>query len=93
MGGFWASLYYRHKRDRYAVDSAKRIREIAEAMFRWGYRRIHVMLRREGLDDKRQARASAVLSGRAASAQQALKRKVSAKLRSDRTQANRQDEV
>ena len=47
VGGSRSSLYYRHKRDTQAI-LRQRIREIAETRVRWGYRRIHVLLKREG---------------------------------------------
>jgi len=47
VGGSRSSRYYRHKRDTQAVLQ-QRIREIAETRVKWSYRRIHVLLRREG---------------------------------------------
>lgn len=43
--------YYKpHRRDDYAI---RRIKEIAQVRIRYGYQRIHVLLRREGWRDKR----------------------------------------
>lgn len=42
-----SSYHYRHRRPEQAT-LRKRIRELAEARVRYGYRRIHVLLRREG---------------------------------------------
>ena len=42
-----SSYHYRSKRSGQAVLT-KRIKEIAETRVRYGYRRIHVLLRREG---------------------------------------------
>ena len=39
--------YYRSRRDDRAIT--QRIREIAETLIRYGYERIHILLRREGL--------------------------------------------
>lgn len=68
VDGSRSSLYYRHKRDAQAI-LRQRIREIAETRVRWGYRRIHVLLKREGwrINAKRVHR---VLPGRAAATQQ-----------------------
>ena len=52
-----SSYHYRHRRPEQAT-LRKRIRELAEARVRYGYRRIHVLLRREGwgLNHKRTRR-------------------------------------
>ena len=92
VGGSRSSLYYRHKRDTQAV-LRQRIREIAETRVRWGYRRIHVLLRREGwvINAKRVHRLYCLEGLQLRN--KTPKRKVSAKLRSDRTLAKRQNEV
>ena len=65
----------------------KRIRELAEAHVRYGYRRIHILLRREGWEvNMKRVRESYNLEG----LQMRLKpprRRVMAKLRSDRSDA------
>lgn len=46
-----ALLRYRPRATRFAIDNEKlrvRMRELAEERRRWGYRRLHVLLRREG---------------------------------------------
>ena len=92
VGGSRSSLYYRHKRDTQAV-LRQRIREIAETRVRWGYRRIHVLLKREGwrINAKRVHRLYCLEGLQLRN--KTPKRKVSAKLRSDRTLAKRQNEV
>ena len=92
VGGSRSSLYYRHKRDTQAVLRQK-IREIAENRVRWGYRRIHVLLRREGwvINAKRVYRLYCLEGLQLRN--KTPKRKVSAKLRNDRTRAGRQNEV
>jgi hypothetical protein len=54
-----SSYYYRGYRADQA-DLKKRMREIAETRVRYGYRRIHVLLRREGLGREREAHLSAL---------------------------------
>lgn len=92
VGGSRSSLYYRHKRDTQAI-LRQRIREIAETRVRWGYRRIHVLLRRQGwqINTKRVHRLYCLEGLQLRN--KTPKRKVSAKLRSDRRLASRQNEV
>lgn len=92
VGGYRSSLYYRHKLDTQAI-LRQRIREIAETRGRWGYRRIHVQLRREGwgINAKRVHRLYRLEGLQLGN--KTPKRKVSAKLRSDRTQASRQNDA
>jgi putative transposase len=87
-----SSLYYRHKRDTQAV-LRQRIREIAETRIRFGYRRIHVLLRREGwsVNAKRVHRLYSLEGLQLRN--KTPKRKVSAKLRCDRKLVGRQNEV
>ena len=44
------SSYHYHGRRADQAELKKRMREIAETRVRYGYRRIHVLLRREGWD-------------------------------------------
>ncbi|OIO00645.1 MAG: transposase [Desulfovibrionaceae bacterium CG1_02_65_16] len=92
VGGSRFGLYYRHKRDTQAV-LRQRIREIAETRVKWGYRRIHVLLRREGwrVNAKRVHRLYCLEGLQLRN--KTPKRKVSAKLRSARTLAKRQNEI
>lgn len=92
MWGGRSSLYYRHKRDTQTI-LRQRIREIAETRIRWGYRRIHVLLHREGwrINAKRVQRLYCLEGLQLRN--KTPKRKVSAKLRADRTLASRQNEV
>ena len=61
------TYHYRSVRHDQAV-LRKRIREIAETRARYGYRRIHIILRREGLARQREARAPALSPGGLANA-------------------------
>lgn len=92
MGGSRSSLFYRHKCDTQAI-LLQRIREIAETRIKWGYRRIHVLLRRESwrIHAKRVHRLYCLEGLQLRD--KVPKRKVSAKLRSDRTLARHQNEV
>lgn len=81
-----SSYHYKSRKDGQAV-LRKRIREIAETRVRYGYRRIHVLLRREGwrINHKRTHRlyCEEGLQMR----NKTPKRRVSAKLRDDRRPA------
>jgi len=92
VGGSRSSLFYRHKRDTQAI-LRQRIREIAETRVKWGYRRIHVLLRREGwrINAKRVHRLYCLEGLQLRN--KTPKRRVSAKLRSDRALAKHQNEV
>ena len=81
-----STCHYRHRRPEQA-SLRKRIRELSEARVRYGYRRIHVLLRREGwtINHKRTRRLyrEEGLQLR----RKTPKRKVSAKRREDRVVA------
>lgn len=81
--GHASTLYYKARRIEQAV-LRKRIREIAETRVRYGYKRIHVLLQREGwrINHKRVHRLyrEEGLQMR----HKTPKRRVSAKLREDR---------
>ena len=81
-----STYHYRHRRPEQA-SLRKRIRELSEARVRYGYRRIHIMLRREGwtINHKRTRRLyrEEGLQLR----RKTPKRKVSAKRREDRVVA------
>lgn len=79
-----ATYHYRSRRPE-QVPLRKRIREIAETRMRYGYRRITIVLRREGwrVNVKRVHR----LYRRPANAAQRPRRRVMAKLRDDRSNA------
>jgi putative transposase len=81
-----STYHYRHRRPEQA-SLRKRIRELSEARIRYGYRRIHVLLRREGwtINHKRTRRLyhEEGLQLR----KKTPKRKVSAKRREDRVVA------
>ncbi len=87
-----SSYHYKSRKDGQAV-LRKRIREIAETRVRYGYRRIHVLLRREGwrINHKRTYRlyCEEGLQMR----NKTPKRRVSAKLRDDRRPASAPGEV
>ena len=87
-----ASYHYRTKRADQSI-LRKRIREIAETRVRYGYRRIHVLLRREGwpvnvkLVNRLYREMSLQLRNKSP------KRKVKAKLREDRQEPIRRNDV
>ena len=85
------TYHYRSRRTEQA-PLMKRIREIAETRMRYGYRRITVMLRREGWHE-RQAGASALSAAGPANAAQPPRRRVMAKLRDDRSNATGPNQV
>lgn len=87
------SLYhYKSKRGEQA-ELKQRIREIAETRVRYGYRRIHVLLRREGwmINAKRVYRLYREMGLQLRN--KTPKRRVKAKLRDDRTEATWINEV
>ena len=88
-----SSYYYYKSRKVGQAVLRKRIREIAETRVRYGYRRIHVLLRREGwrINHKRTYRlyCEEGLQMR----NKTPKRRVSAKLRDDRRPASAPGEV
>jgi putative transposase len=69
------------------------MKEIAATRVRYGHRRIHVLVRREGwpLNAKRLYRSTA--RDRPAIPQQTLRRRVKAKLRNDRIAVTRSNEI
>ena len=86
-----ATYHYRSKRTGQAV-LMKRIKEIAETRVRYGYRRIYVLLRREGWEVNvkrvcRLYREMGLLRNKTP------KRRVKAKLRADRTTATAPNEI
>jgi putative transposase len=81
-----SSYHYKPHRDDQA-DLKQRIKEIAETRVRYGYRRIHVLLRREGwpVNAKRVYRLYKEMGLQLRN--KTPKRRVKAKLRDDRTEA------
>jgi putative transposase len=87
-----STYHYRSRRTGQA-HLIKRIKEIAETRMRYGYRRIHVLLRREGwnVNPKRIYRLYKELGLQLRN--KTPKRRVKAKLREDRCPATRTNEV
>ena len=87
-----STYHYRHRR-REQASLKKRIREIAETRVRYGYRRIHVLLRREGwlVNAKRVYRLYHEMGLQLRN--KTPKRKVKAKLREDRKPAAHPNDV
>jgi putative transposase len=87
-----STYHYRSKRTGQAVLS-KRIKEIAETRVRYGYRRVHVLLRREGwaVNHKRVARLYREMGLQLRN--KSPKRRVKAKLRDDRAPATAANQV
>jgi putative transposase len=87
-----ATYNYRPRRAEQA-ELRQRIKEIAETRVRYGYRRIHVLLRREGwkVNPKRVCRLYREMGLQLRN--KAPKRRVKAKLRSDRTTATTANEI
>lgn len=87
-----STYHYRSRRTGQAV-LMKRIKEIAETRVRYGYRRIHVLLRREGweVNAKRVCRLYREMGLQLRN--KAPKRRVKAKLRSDRTAATAANDI
>lgn len=87
------SSYHYKARRRSQAGLSQRIKEIAETRVRYGYRRIHVLLRREGwrVNAKRVWRLYREMSLQLRN--KSPKRRVQAKLREGRVGANRQNEV
>lgn len=83
------STYYYRSRRAGQAGLEHRIREICETRVRYGYRRVHVMLRREGwmINQKRTRRIYRELGLQLRN--KTPKRRVKAKLRDDRTEATR----
>lgn len=81
-----STYHYRPRRAEQA-ELSKRIKEIAETRVRYGYRRIHVLLRREGwsINQKRVCRLYREMGLQLRN--KTPKRRVKAKLRCDRTTA------
>ena len=87
-----SSYHYRSKRSGQAV-LMKRIKEIAETRVRYGYRRIHVLLRREGwlVNPKRVCRLYREMGLQLRN--KSPKRRVKAQLREDRAPASGPNQV
>ena len=87
-----SSYHYRSKRSGQAV-LMKRIKEIAETRVRYGYRRIHVLLRREGwlVNSKRVCRLYREMGLQLRN--KSPKRRVKAQLREDRAPASGPNQV
>lgn len=87
-----SSYHYRHRRGEQA-DLTARIKEIAQTRVRYGYRRIHVLLRREGwrVNAKRIYRLYREMGLQLRN--KTPKRRVKAKLREDRTMACQGNEI
>jgi putative transposase len=87
-----STYHYRPRRTEQA-NLKQRIREIAETRVCYGYRRIHVLLRREGwgVNAKRVCRLYREMGLQLRN--KAPKRRVTAKLRSDRTTATAPNEI
>jgi putative transposase len=87
-----SSYHYRSKRTGQAV-LMKRIKEIAETRVRYGYRRIHVLLRREGwpVNSKRVCRLYREMGLQLRN--KSPKRRVKAQLREDRSMATTANQV
>ena len=87
-----ATYHYRSKRTGQAV-LMKRIKEIAETRVRYGYRRIHVLFRREGweVNVKRICRLYREMGLQLRN--KTPKRRVKAKLRGDRTSATAANDI
>lgn len=87
-----STYHYRSKRTGQA-PLMKRIKEIAETRVRYGYRRIHVLLRREGwpVNHKRVRRLYGEMGLQLRN--KSPKRRVKAKLRDDRTPATAANQV
>jgi putative transposase len=87
-----SSYHYRSKRSGQAV-LMKRIKEIAETRVRYGYRRIHVLLRREGwlVNTKRVCRLYREMGLQLRN--KSPKRRVKAQLRQDRAPATAPNQV
>jgi putative transposase len=77
--------YKAHRRDQAGIEA--RIKDICETRVRYGYRRVHVLLRREGHDinEKRTRRIYSELGMQLRN--KTPKRRVTAKLREDRQEA------
>jgi len=87
-----STYHYRPRRNGQA-PLMKRIREIAETRVRYGYRRIHVLLRREGwlVNPKRVCRLYREMGLQLRN--KTPKRRVKAKLRADRSAATKPNEI
>jgi putative transposase len=87
-----STYHYRARRSEQA-GLRKRIKEIAETRVRYGYRRIHVLLRREGwaVNPKRVCRLYREMGLQLRN--KTPKRRVKAKLRSDRTAATAANDI
>jgi putative transposase len=87
-----SSYHYKSRKDGQAV-LRKRIREIAETRVRYGYRRIHVLLRREGWEINHKRTYRLYCEEGLQMRNKTPKRRVSAKLRDDRGPASASGEL
>jgi putative transposase len=87
------STYHYKSRRRGQADLERRIKEICETRVRYGYRRVHVLLRRDGwlINLKRTRRIYRELGLQLRN--KSPKRRVKAKLRDDRKVATRPNET
>ncbi|CDK99109.1 transposase (fragment) [Magnetospirillum gryphiswaldense MSR-1 v2] len=87
------STYHYKSRRQERAGLRQRIKEIAETRVRYGYRRVHVLLRREGwsLGQNRTYRIYREMGLQLRN--KAPKRRVKAKLREDRKEATRPNET
>lgn len=87
-----STYHYRSRRSGQA-ELEQRIREICQTRVRYGYRRVHVLLRREGrpINQKRTRRIYCELGLQLRN--KTPKRRVKAKLRDDRRPATRSNET
>ena len=92
LGGGRSTYHYAARRPSQAVLS-KRIREIAETRVRYGYRRIHVLLRREGWQVNAKRIYRLYTEEGLQLRHKTPKRRVAAKLREDRSPAAAPNEV
>ena len=92
LGAERSSYHYRSKRGGQA-ELKQRIKEIAETRVRYGYRRIHVLLRREGWAVNGKCVYRLYRSQGLQLRNKTPKRRVKAKLRDDRTAAVRTNDV
>jgi len=87
-----STYHYKSRRPSQAV-LRKRIREIAETRVRYGYRRIHVLLRREGWQVNAKRVYRLYTEEGLQLRNKTPKRKVSAKLREDRAPATAPNDI
>jgi putative transposase len=88
-----ASLYHYNSKRGEQADLKARIREMAQTRVRYGFRRVHVLLRREGwvVNPKRIYRLYKVMG--LGLRNKTPKRRVKAKLREDRADATQSNQI